>query len=151
MPRPVQFPGSLSAALALDQQYQSPGRADFLGAGRHPRPEEPELQLALGASMPRASPQKAITLMHHALSLYGEGTGSTAGSSPPSAPLYMGQKAFDQAYLWGKVSESFQESPEVSLHPARPLSRHRQGAAGAAGRTGRRHRRALEQGSYQAP
>ncbi|MNO76741.1 hypothetical protein D3C76_678220 [compost metagenome] len=26
----------------------------------------------------------------------------------------MGQKAFDQAYLWGKVSESFQESPEVS-------------------------------------
>ena len=28
--------------------------------------------------------------------------------------LYMGQKRFDQAYLWGKVSESFQESPEVS-------------------------------------
>lgn len=26
----------------------------------------------------------------------------------------MGQKRFDQAYLWGKVSESFQESPEVS-------------------------------------
>ena len=33
--------------------------------------------------------------------------------SPPSAP-YMGQKQYGQAYLWGKVSESFQNAAEVS-------------------------------------
>ena len=89
--------------------------------------------------------------MHHALSLYGEGDRVNSRILTALSTLYMGQKAFDQAYLWGKVSESFQESPEVSstrlgLYHAIGKARQEQLDEQAAAIVG-----ALEQGSYQAP
>ncbi|MEB6605535.1 DUF2989 domain-containing protein [Aeromonas sanarellii] len=126
-------------------------RADFLALEGTPALEEPELQLALGGIYAKSEPQKAITLMHHALSLYGEGDRVNSRILTALSTLYMGQKAFDQAYLWGKVSESFQESPEVSstrlgLYHAIGKARQEQLDEQAAAIVG-----ALEQGSYQAP
>ena len=89
-------------------------RASFLAQEGTPSLEEPELQLALGGIYAKSEPEKAIRLMHHALSLYREGDKVNSRILTALSTLYMGQKRFDQAYLWGKVSESFQESPEVS-------------------------------------
>lgn len=89
-------------------------RASVLAQEGTPSLEEPELQLALGGIYAKSEPEKAIRLMHHALSLYREGDKVNSRILTALSTLYMGQKRFDQAYLWGKVSESFQESPEVS-------------------------------------
>lgn len=51
--------------------------------------------------------------MQHALSLPGRGSGERPHPHLLST-LYMGQKEYGQAYLWGKVSESFQNAAEVS-------------------------------------
>ena len=87
-------------------------RASFLAQEGTPSLEEPELQLALGGIYAKSEPGEG----HQAdapCASYRGGTRSTADPHRPST-LYMGQKRFDQAHLWGKVSESFQESPEVS-------------------------------------
>ncbi|WP_421272379.1 DUF2989 domain-containing protein [Aeromonas taiwanensis] len=89
-------------------------RASFMALEGTPALEEPELQLALGGIYAKHEPQKAIALMHHALSLYREGEQVNSRILTALSTLYMGQKGFEQAYLWGKVSESFQEQQEVS-------------------------------------
>ncbi|MCO4205462.1 DUF2989 domain-containing protein [Aeromonas taiwanensis] len=89
-------------------------RASFMALEGTPTLEEPELQLALGGIYAKHEPQKAIALMHHALSLYREGEQVNSRILTALSTLYMGQKGFEQAYLWGKVSESFQEQQEVS-------------------------------------
>ena len=52
--------------------------------------------------------------MHHALTLYREGDKVNSRILTSLSTLYMGQKEYGLAYLWGKVSESFQNTPEVS-------------------------------------
>lgn len=89
-------------------------RASFLALEGSPVLEEPELQLALGGVYAKHEPRKAIALMHHALSLYGEGEAINSRILTSLSTLYMGQKEFGLAYQWGKVSESFQEASEVS-------------------------------------
>ena len=66
-------------------------RASTLAQEGTPSLEEPELQLALGGIYAKSEPEKAIRLMHHALSLYREGTRSTAGSHRPQHPLHGGR------------------------------------------------------------
>ncbi|HCT2506914.1 TPA: DUF2989 domain-containing protein [Aeromonas dhakensis] len=89
-------------------------RQQFLALEGQPALEEPELQLALGGIYAKREPQKAITLMQHALSLYREGDQVNGRILTSLSTLYMGQKEYGQAYLWGKVSESFQNAAEVS-------------------------------------
>ena len=89
-------------------------REQFMALEGQPVLKEPELQLALGGMYAKSAPQKAITLMHHALSLYGEGDKVNSRILTSLSTLYMGQKEYGMAYLWGKVSESFQDSPDVS-------------------------------------
>ncbi|WP_447831587.1 DUF2989 domain-containing protein [Aeromonas salmonicida] len=89
-------------------------REQFTALEGQPVLEEPELQLALGGIYAKSAPQKAITLMHHALSLYGEGDKVNSRILTSLSTLYMGQKEYGLAYLWGKVSESFQDTPDVS-------------------------------------
>ena len=89
-------------------------REQFTALEGQPVLEEPELQLALGGIYAKSAPQKAITLMHHALSLYGEGDKVNSRILTSLSTLYMGQKQYGLAYLWGKVSESFQDASEVS-------------------------------------
>ena len=89
-------------------------REQFMALEGQPVLKEPELQLALGGMYAKSAPQKAITLMHHALSLYGEGDKVNSRILTSLSTLYMGQKEYGLAYLWGKVSESFQDSPDVS-------------------------------------
>lgn len=89
-------------------------RASFLALEGTPELEEPELQLALGGVYARREPHKAIALMHHALSLYGEGDEINSRILTSLSTLYMGQKEFGLAYQWGKVSEAFQQENEVS-------------------------------------
>ncbi|MDM5103087.1 DUF2989 domain-containing protein [Aeromonas salmonicida] len=89
-------------------------REQFMALEGQPVLKEPELQLALGGMYAKSSPQKAITLMHHALSLYGEGDKVNSRILTSLSTLYMGQKEYGLAYLWGKVSESFQDTPDVS-------------------------------------
>ncbi len=76
--------------------------------------DEPELQLALGGIYANSDPEKAISIMHHGLSLYREGDKINSRLLTSLSTLYMGQKQYGLAYLWGKVSESFQDAPEVS-------------------------------------
>ena len=89
-------------------------REQFMALEGQPVLKEPELQLALGGMYAKSAPQKAITLMHHALSLYGEGDKVNSRILTSLSTLYMGQKEYGLAYLWGKVSESFQDTPDVS-------------------------------------
>ena len=89
-------------------------RQQFLALEGQPVLEEPELQLALGGIYAKSEPQKAIALMQHALSLYREGEQVNGRILTSLSTLYMGQKQYGQAYLWGKVSESFQNAAEVS-------------------------------------
>ncbi|QKG00775.1 DUF2989 domain-containing protein [Aeromonas hydrophila] len=89
-------------------------RQQFLALEGQPALEEPELQLALGGIYAKREPQKAIALMQHALSLYREGDQVNGRILTSLSTLYMGQKEYGQAYLWGKVSESFQNAAEVS-------------------------------------
>ncbi|WP_435301180.1 DUF2989 domain-containing protein [Aeromonas dhakensis] len=89
-------------------------RQQFLALEGQPVLEEPELQLALGGIYAKREPQKAIALMQHALSLYREGDQVNGRILTSLSTLYMGQKEYGQAYLWGKVSESFQNAAEVS-------------------------------------
>ncbi|OZG40085.1 hypothetical protein CAK78_20645 [Aeromonas sp. A35_P] len=89
-------------------------RQQFLALEGQPALEEPELQLALGGIYAKREPQKAIALMQHALSLYREGDQINGRILTSLSTLYMGQKEYGQAYLWGKVSESFQNAAEVS-------------------------------------
>lgn len=91
-------------------------RASFMALEGSAALEEPELQLALGGIYAKGEPGKAIALMHHALSLYREGDKVNSRILTALSTLYMGQKAFDLAYQWGKVSESFQDHPEVSAN-----------------------------------
>lgn len=126
-------------------------RASFLALEGTPALEEPELQLALGGIYAKSEPQKAIALMHHALSLYGEGDKVNSRILTALSTLYMGQKAFDLAYQWGKVSESFQETPEVSstrLGIYHAIGKEQQERLDQAAAT---IVEALRQGSYQAP
>lgn len=76
--------------------------------------DEPELQLALGGIYAKSDPEKAIATLQHGLSLYQEGDKVNSRIFTSLSTLYMGQKQYGLAYLWGKVSESFQDSPEVS-------------------------------------
>ncbi|MFB2864256.1 DUF2989 domain-containing protein [Aeromonas sp. MdU4] len=76
--------------------------------------DEPELQLALGGIYAKSDPEKAIAILHHGLSLYREGESVNSRLLTSLSTLYMGQKQYGLAYLWGKVSESFQDAPEVS-------------------------------------
>ncbi|MDM5131529.1 DUF2989 domain-containing protein [Aeromonas piscicola] len=89
-------------------------RQQFMALEGQPVLEEPELQLALGGIHAKSEPQKAIALMHHALTLYREGDKVNSRILTSLSTLYMGQKEYGLAYLWGKVSESFQNTPEVS-------------------------------------
>ena len=126
-------------------------RASFLALEGTPALEEPELQLALGGIYAKSEPQKAIALMHHALSLYGEGDKVNSRILTALSTLYMGQKAFDLAYQWGKVSESFQETPEVSstrLGIYHAIGKEQQERLDQAAAT---IVDALREGSYQAP
>ena len=91
-------------------------RADFLALEGSPALEEPELQLALGGIYAQREPRKAIALMHHALSLYREGDKVNGRILTSLSTLYMRQQEFGLAYQWGKVSESFQDSPELSAN-----------------------------------
>ncbi|MGY3941764.1 DUF2989 domain-containing protein [Aeromonas tecta] len=89
-------------------------RASFMALEGSPALEEPELQLALGGIYAKREPRKAIALMHHALSLYREGDKINSRILTALSTLYMGQQEPGLAYQWGKVSESFQDVPEVS-------------------------------------
>lgn len=89
-------------------------RASFLALEGSPALEEPELQLALGGIYAKQDPGKAITLMHHALSLYREGDEVNNRILTSLSTLYMSQREFGLAYQWGKVSESFQDGPGLS-------------------------------------
>lgn len=89
-------------------------RARFLALEGTQVLEEPELQLALGGVYAKREPRKAIALMLHALSLYGEGDEVNSRILTSLSTLYMGQKEFGLAYQWGKVSEAFQDVNEVS-------------------------------------
>jgi len=74
--------------------------------------EEPELQLVLAGSYAKRDPVKAIAILHHALTLYRAGDRINSRLLTSLSALYMGQKQYGQAYLWAKVSESFQDPPE---------------------------------------
>ncbi len=64
-------------------------RASFLALESTPALEEPEVQLALGGVYAKSEPQKAIALMHHALSLYGgRGQGQQPDPHRPQHPLH---------------------------------------------------------------
>ncbi|HEH9440663.1 TPA: DUF2989 domain-containing protein [Aeromonas sobria] len=76
--------------------------------------DEPELQLALAGSYAKSDATKAIAILHYGLSLYREGDKINSRLLTSLSTLYMGQKQYGLAYLWGKVSESFQDAPEVS-------------------------------------
>lgn len=76
--------------------------------------DEPELQLALGGIYAKSDPEKAIATLQRGLSLYREGEPVNSRMLTSLSTLYMGQKQYGLAYLWGKVSESFQDAPEVS-------------------------------------
>jgi hypothetical protein len=76
--------------------------------------DEPELQLALAGIYAKIDAAKAIAILHHGLSLYREGEKVNSRMLTSLSTLYMGQKQYGLAYLWGKVSESFQDAPEVS-------------------------------------
>ncbi|WP_439837173.1 DUF2989 domain-containing protein [Aeromonas enteropelogenes] len=89
-------------------------RQQFMALEGKPVLEEPELQLALGGIYAKSDPAKAIDTLQHALSLYRQGDAVNSRLLTSLSTLYMGQKQYGQAYLWGKVSESFKGSPEVS-------------------------------------
>ena len=89
-------------------------RASFLALEGTPALEEPELQLALGGIYAKSDPEKAIATLQRGLSLYREGEQVNSRMLTSLSTLYMGQKQYGLAYLWGKVSESFQDAPEVS-------------------------------------
>ncbi|MEL3927558.1 DUF2989 domain-containing protein [Aeromonas enteropelogenes] len=89
-------------------------RQQFMALEGKPVLEEPELQLALGGIYAKSDPTKAIDTLQHGLSLYRQGDAVNSRLLTSLSTLYMGQKQYGQAYLWGKVSESFKGSPEVS-------------------------------------
>ncbi|MGY3914435.1 DUF2989 domain-containing protein [Aeromonas australiensis] len=89
-------------------------RQQFLALEGQPVLDEPELQLALGGMYAKSDPEKAISILQHGLALYRKGEKINSRIFTSLSTLYMGQKQYGQAYLWGKVSESFQDAPEVS-------------------------------------
>ncbi|MGL4249762.1 MAG: DUF2989 domain-containing protein [Aeromonas sp.] len=89
-------------------------RQQFVALAGNRELDEPELQLALGGIYAKSDPDKAIATLHRGLSLYREGDQINSRLLTSLSTLYMRQKEYGQAYLWGKVSESFQEAPEVS-------------------------------------
>ena len=89
-------------------------RQQFLAQEGSKGLEEPDLQLVLAGIYAKSEPDKAIAILHHGLSLYREGEQVNSRLLTSLSTLYMGQKQYGLAYLWGKVSESFQDSPEVS-------------------------------------
>jgi hypothetical protein len=76
--------------------------------------QDPYLQLVLAGIYAKSEPDKAIAILHHGLSLYREGEQVNSRLLTSLSTLYMGQKQYEQAYLWGKVSEAFPNNPEVS-------------------------------------
>ncbi len=89
-------------------------RRKFLALEGSPELEHPELQMALAGLYSRTHPDKAIDLMEHALTLYREGDTVNERLITSLSTLYMGQKRYDMAYLWGQVSESFQGANGVN-------------------------------------
>ena len=113
--------------------------------------DEPELQLALGGIYANSDPEKAIATLQRGLSLYREGEQVNSRMLTSLSTLYMGQKQYGLAYLWGKVSESFQETPEVSstrLGIYHAIGKEQQERLDQAAAT---IVDALREGSYQAP
>lgn len=91
-------------------------RQQFLALEGSPQLEEPDLQLVLAGTYAKHNATKAIAILHHGLSLYREGDKINSRLLTSLSTLYMGQKQYGLAYLWGKVSKSFQDAnaPEVS-------------------------------------
>ena len=89
-------------------------RQQFLAQEGRKGLEEPDLQLVLAGIYAKSEPDKAIAILHHGLSLYREGEQVNSRLLTSLSTLYMGQKQYEQAYLWGKVSEAFPNNPEVS-------------------------------------
>lgn len=89
-------------------------RQQFLAQEGSKGLEEPDLQLVLAGIYAKSEPDKAIAILHHGLSLYREGEQINSRLLTSLSTLYMSQKQYEQAYLWGKVSEAFPNNPEVS-------------------------------------
>ena len=83
--------------------------------------------------------------------LYREGTRSTAGSSPPSAPSTWGRSDLIRPICGGQGERVIPGEPRGLRHPARHLPCHRQGGAGDAGRPGGHHRRCTQAGELPHP
>lgn len=89
-------------------------RRKFIALEGSPQMEEPALQEALAGIYEQANPAKAINLLHHAISLHRGEPPFNGRLASSLSTLYMGMRAYEQAYLWAKVSEAFLDTPEIS-------------------------------------
>ncbi|MFM4703346.1 DUF2989 domain-containing protein [Aeromonas bivalvium] len=90
-------------------------RQQFLALAGTQALEEPALQLALGGIYAKTDPKRAIQVMEHGLSLYRAGDEVDTRLLTSLSTLHMGQKQYQEAYLWGKVSTAFQEGSDLSV------------------------------------